>query len=275
MGFPKKREKAEEITETAGSAEPGAQRSAMWSPYDEGPRSRGPLWFLLGGVVVLGLLGGGLAFMWNMKGPEPTQSAARRTSAPLPSAPPGEFGFAGERATDPEPLTVKELYGKKKTITQDGRTYVMTITKKDKKCGDAVSGDKLQKALKAGKCTQVLRASFRDKAGNILGTVGVANLKSSRAATKVASVIAKGKQKFYVKALPGKDAATKLLGSGEGGINATTHGHYAIMTWFQNKDGKKPDKKGLKRLAQATDDVMKLTVFKALDSRSLSGQPAV
>nr|WP_152992575.1 hypothetical protein [Nonomuraea pusilla] len=247
------------------------RQSRTWSPYDEGSRSRGPIWFAIGGVLVLGLLGGGLAVMWNAGGSETVASRPTRTSAPLPTVPGGEFGFAEARTTDPDPITVKEIFGSKKKITYDGRSYEMTITSKDKKCTDGALGDRLQKALKSAKCTQLVRASFRDKPGKVIGTIGVANLKSSATARKVAK---SGDTKNYVKPLAGKDTVTKYLGSGSGGAKIWTHGHYAIMVWFQNKDGSKPDSKASKLLTQAIKDLTKATVFKALDHRSLTGNPA-
>lgn len=273
MGFPKKREtdtKTTDTPEAAGAAETAPRRSEMWSPYDEGLRSRGPLWFVLGGVAVLALLGGGLFWMWNSGAAQTAQSLPERVSAPLPSGPPGKYGYAESRTTDPEALTVKEVFGKEK-ITVAGRSYVMTITRKDKKCGDAAIGGKLQKALTAGKCTQLLRASFRDDKGKILGTVGVANLKDTKAAKKVEAAAGDGD---YVKPLPGKDKVTKFLGSGSGGAHIWAHGHYAVMVWFQFKDGAKPDKKTGKQLSQAADDVSKQTAFPALDLRVQSGQSA-
>ncbi|MBF8188493.1 hypothetical protein ITP53_22750 [Nonomuraea sp. K274] len=256
---------------TAGGPEKPPQSRMGWSPYDEGARSRAPLWFAIGGVAVLGLLGGGLALMWNADGPDTAPTAATRpTSVPLPSAPPGEYGFAAERATDPDPITVKEIFGSKKKFSVSGRAYEMTVTNKAKKCNDGALGDALEKALKSGKCNQLVRASFRDKDGKVIGTVGVANLTSSKSASKVAKA---GDTDNYVKPLAGKDSVTKLLGSGSGGARISTHGHYAIMVWFQNKDGTKPDSKGSKRITQAIKDITSATVFKALDNRSVTGSP--
>ncbi|GAA2312474.1 hypothetical protein GCM10010149_74250 [Nonomuraea roseoviolacea subsp. roseoviolacea] len=248
----------------------GQERRATWSPYAEGPKSRGPLWFTLGGVAVLAALVVGLVMMFKAGGSESTATSPTRTSAPLPTTPPGKFGYATDRSTDPEPLTVKELFPTKK-FAVSGHSYEMTITSKLKKCGDGALGGKLQKALKSGKCTQLLRASFRDKAGKIIGTVGVANLKTGKNAAKVASA---GSQTNYVKPLPGKDSVTKLVGSGSGGTQVWAHGHYAVMIWFQNKDGSKPDKKSQKAIMGAAVEVTKATVFKALDQRSLTGHPA-
>ncbi|TMR08644.1 hypothetical protein ETD86_46945 [Nonomuraea turkmeniaca] len=269
-----RKERAADDSEQASQSkdtERAPQSRIGWSPYDEGPRSRAPLWFAIGGVVVLGLLGGGLAVMWNAGGPSTAETAEpRRTSAPLVSVPPGKYGFAESRSMDPEAITVKEIFGSKKTFTVSGRAYEMTITSKDKKCTDGALGDKLQKALKDGKCNQLVRASFRDKSGKVIGTVGVANLTTGKTAGKVAK---SGDDKNYVKPLTGKDSVTKFLGSGSGGTKIWTHGHYAIMVWFQNKDGTKPDKKGSKRLFQAIDDITGATVFKALDNRSVTGSP--
>ncbi|MFI6320789.1 hypothetical protein ACIBG8_24845 [Nonomuraea sp. NPDC050556] len=270
MGFPKKRETDTKTAEATEAAEAAPRRSEMWSPYDEGPRSRGPLLFVIGGVVVLGLLIGGLVWMMKSGSSTPSQQTAQRSSAPLPSGPPGKYGYAESRTTDPEALTVKEVFGKEK-FTVDGRTYTLTTSRKDKKCDDGTIGGKLHKALKAGKCTQLLRASFRDTKGDILGTVAVANLKDTKTAAKVASSASDGN---YVKPLPGKDKMTKYLGSGSGAAHIWSQGHYAVLVWFQFKDGKKPDKKSGKQLSQAADDVTKQTAFPALDLRVQSGQSA-
>ncbi|MEU0568386.1 hypothetical protein ABZ297_23790 [Nonomuraea sp. NPDC005983] len=265
----KDRDKTKEPRDKA--KEPAAPRAQTWSPYAEGKRSRGPLWFAIGGVAVLGLLGAGLWVMWNADGPQSAETeASRPSSAPLPTTPPGKYGFAENRSTDPEPLTVKELFPTKK-LAFEGRSYEMTVTGKAKKCADVVIGDKLQKALKKAKCTQLVRASFRDKGGKVIGTVGVANLSTATNAGKVAAI---GDQKNYVKPLAGKDSVTKLVGTGSGGTKVWTHGHYAVMVWVQTKDGTKPDKKGTKRLFEAVDDFTKASVFKALDSRTLTGYPA-
>lgn len=245
------------------------QSRVGWSPYDEGPRSRAPLWAAIGGVLVLGLFGGGLAVMWNADAPTADQTTtARQTSAPLPSVPSGKYGFAADRTTDPDSISVKEIFGTKKKFSVSGRGYEMTITSKDKKCTDGALGDKLQKALKAAKCTQFVRASFRDKDGEVIGTVGVGNLDTTTSAGKVAKA---GNTENYVKPLAGKDEVTKHLGAGSGGAKILTWGHYAVLVWFQNKDGTKPDSKGSKRISQAIDDITKATVFKAMDHRSLTG----
>ncbi|MFI7533536.1 hypothetical protein [Streptosporangium sp. NPDC049376] len=246
----------------------------MWSPYDEGPRSRRPLYVVLGALAVLVAGGVGLTMLVNSDStPSPgTAAPTRSSSAPVvPQPPGGKFGFAAARKTDPYALTLNELFPRKK-VSYGGRSYLMTVRRVDKKCKDAVVGDKLQKALAAGKCTQLLRASFRDASGKIIGTVGVANLKTSAAAAKVVSAGAGKSRKEYLKALPGKDKVTKSLGSGEAFAGGWRHGHYAVMVWFQFKDGHLPKKSEVKRLNQAAFGTVDATVTPALESRSLTGK---
>ncbi|MEV4244006.1 hypothetical protein AB0J63_11400 [Streptosporangium canum] len=256
------------------AAQPEQPRQAMWSPYDEGPRSRRPIFIAAGGLGVLVAGGIGLAMLANSD-PTPQSSTAsppaRASDAPIPSNPGGKFGFAASRATDSHPLRLKEVF-KSRKVTFGGQSYLMTTSRLDKKCKDAVVGAKLQKALTAGKCTQFLRASFRDASGKIIGTVGVANLRTSAAASKVASVGAGKSREEYLKALPGKDKVTKFLGTGEAFAGGWSHGHYAVMVWFQYKDGHLPKKAEVKQLNQAAFGATDATVTPALESRSLTGK---
>ncbi|MDP9863024.1 MULTISPECIES: hypothetical protein [Streptosporangium] len=264
----------------ARPARPGRQeppqepRQAMWSPYDEGPRSRRPIFIAVGALGVLVAGGVGLAMLANSD-PAPQSATAsppsRISNAPVPNNPGDKFGFAASRTTDPYPLTLKEVF-KRANVSHGGQRYLMTISRLDKKCKDAVVGSKLQKALTAGKCTQILRASFRDASGKIIGTVGVANLRTSAAASKVVSVGAGKSREEYLKALPGKDKVTKFLGTGEAFAGGWTHGHYAVMVWFQYKDGHLPKKTEVKKLNQAAFGAADATVSPALESRSLTGR---
>ncbi|MBB4939621.1 hypothetical protein FHR32_003926 [Streptosporangium album] len=254
--------------------QPEQQRQAMWSPYDEGPRSRMPIFIAVGALGLLIAGGIGLAMLANSDTPAASRTASpppRDSNAPVPNNPGDKFGFAASRSTDPYALKLNELF-KHKKVALGGRRYEMTTRRSDKKCNDAVVGDKLQKALTAGKCTQLLRASFRDASGTIIGTVGVANLKTSAAASKVISAGAGKSREEYLKALPGKDKVTKFLGTGEAFAGGWSHGHYAVMVWFQYKDGHLPKKSEVKKLNQAAFGATDATVTPALESRSLTGK---
>ncbi|MEU6410801.1 hypothetical protein [Microbispora sp. NPDC046933] len=246
----------------------------VWDPDAKGPLWRRP-WAL--GLALLAMIGVLFTGLWyaarNEKPPVAAPSPTARSSPLVPEGPLGKFGYAASRATDKRPLSLRELFAKGKFV-KNKRSYVRTVSRKEKKCADGVTGDKITKALKAGGCTQLLRASFADAKGTVIGTVGVANLRTSAAAKKVASAGGGGERKDYLKPLPGKDEATKHLGTGEAYAGGWTHGHYAILLWFQFKDGHKPAKNELKRLYQTAVDVTDATVFPALDARALNGGPS-
>ncbi|MET8047963.1 hypothetical protein ABZU75_10190 [Streptosporangium sp. NPDC005286] len=249
-------------------------RQEMWSPYDEGPRSRRPIFIALGALAALIAGGVGLAVLANSD-PAPVPGAAT-PSAQAPLVPPanianGKFGLASSRATDPYALTLNEVF-KHRKVRIGKQNYLMTTRRTDRKCGEAVVGDKLKKALTAAKCTQLLRASFRDASGKIIGTVGVANLKTSAGATKVVSASSGKEREEYIKPLPGKDKVTKLLGTGEAFVGEWRHGHYVVMVWFQYKDGHLPKKNEVKQLNQSAFGAADATVTPALESRSLTGK---
>ena len=237
------------------------------------PRSRRrPLVLSIGAVVVLAAAGGGLYYTAQRNAQTSTAATASPTASPVTGSkrPSGKYGYAVSRASDPLPLKVGEVFPKVK-VQKGKRTYYMTVRRNDKVCKNASEGENIQKALKAAGCTQIVRASFQDSSGKIIGTIGVANLKTSAGARKVATAGAAKERKDYVKPLQGKKGATKQLGSGEALAGAWTHGHYAVLLWFQFKDGHKPSTAEAKRLNLAASDITDQTVFPALDTRSLTG----
>ncbi|WP_405144578.1 hypothetical protein OG589_42450 [Sphaerisporangium sp. NBC_01403] len=237
-------------------------------------RSRTP-YFVAGGVVAL-IVAAGAGIVILGGGQDPVSTAAPASTGqpaqvPLVGSPSDKYGYTASRKSDPQPLTLNELFGHRK-VTAHGRSYLMTVRRADKKCKDAVHGTGMQKALTAGQCTQFLRASFRDAPGKLIGTVGVGNLKTSSAAKKAAKAGTGGELEDYVTPLPGKDSATKLLGSGNDSYaTAWSQGHYLVLLWFQYKDGHKPTKAELKALNRAAIDITEASVFSALDTRALTG----
>ncbi|WP_182879632.1 hypothetical protein [Microbispora sp. H10949] len=246
----------------------------QWDPDDRGPLWRRP-WVL--GLALLALIGALLTGLWyaahNEEPPAPDPGPAARPAPLVSDRPMTKYGYAASRATDKSPLSLREVFGKPKPVNNK-RVYIRTVTRKEKKCADGVTGEKITKALKTGGCTQLLRASFADAKGTIIGTVGVANLRTSAMAKKVASAGAGDERKDFLKPLPGKDEATKHLGSGEASAGGWTYGHYAVLLWFQFKDGHKPTKSELKKLYQAATDVTDASVYPALDTRALTGGPS-
>ncbi|WP_327043714.1 hypothetical protein OG320_18165 [Microbispora sp. NBC_01189] len=246
----------------------------QWDPDDRGPLWRRP-WVL--GLALLALIGALLTGLWyaaqNEEPPPPDPGPTARPTALVPDRPMTKYGYAASRTTDKSPLSLREIFGRPKPVNNK-RVYVRTATRREKKCADGVTGEKITKALKAAGCTQLLRASFADAKGTIIGTVGVANVRTSAMAKKVASAGAGDERKDFLKPLPGKDEATKHLGSGEASAGGWTYGHYAVLLWFQFKDGHKPTKSELKKLYQAATDIADASVYPALDTRALNGGPS-
>ncbi|MFC0864735.1 hypothetical protein ACFHYQ_20805 [Sphaerimonospora cavernae] len=242
-----------------------------WDPYAPAPLWRRPVVL---GCALLALIGALFLGLWVAARSEkpPAPRALPTPTLQAPEAPKGKYGFAGSRATDKMPLTLGELFGDKK-FGRGGRAYVMTVRRKEKTCTDGVSGEKIQKALKTGRCAQLIRASFADAKGTIIGTVGVANLTTSAHAKKVTSAGGGAQRTDYLKPLPGKDDATKHLGgAGDAYAGGWAYGHYAVLLWFQFKDGHKPTKAEQKQLYQAAADIADKTIFPALEHRSLTGR---
>ena len=100
----------------------------------------------------------------------------------------------------------------------------------DKTCSNAVIGADLIKALKAGKCTQVLRASYVSGDGKIMGTIGVVNLATTNQAHYAGKVV--GQSDFIAPLTAAKGVASKL-GNGTGVVEAEFKGHYLILTWSE------------------------------------------
>ncbi|WP_157963991.1 hypothetical protein [Actinocorallia populi] len=196
-------------------------------------------------------------------GGEPTASA-QPSDAPV-----AEGGLLRSRKTDPKPLSLGEVFRKKK-FTEKGISYVMS-TRKKASCKESVHGTALQAALTKGKCTQFLRATFATAGGKMIGTVGVANLASASAAAKAAK--AATAKDAYVIAVPGKGVTSKI-GQGDALGAAWSRGHYLIMTWVQLPDGKAipaKHKKAAQTFAQST--VTGSNLGPALHIRDETGKP--
>lgn len=138
------------------------------------------------------------------------------------------------RTTDPEPLTLKEVFGNGKFEIDDHK-YARTAWNSAKSCTGIVGGDDLDAAVKKGDCTQALRATYAIGGGALIGTLGVLNLETeahAKAAEKAAM-----KNDAYLLALPGK-GITKTNGKGVALGTAQARGHYLVMTWVQRPNGK-------------------------------------
>jgi hypothetical protein len=139
------------------------------------------------------------------------------------------------RSTDPRPLTLREVFNRKVFTVNDVR-YGMTAWHATRACGRTAHGARLVAALHAGGCNQVLRGTFARADGKLVGTVGIANLRTARAASITAKIANSGKD-TYLKPLAGR-GTTKNVGNGIAFAAAEARGHYVLLSWIQAPNGK-------------------------------------
>jgi hypothetical protein len=161
-------------------------------------------------------------------------TAAKRTQTPDFDAELGKWQYIGTRAQDPQPLTLAQLF----PLKLNGSSYAQTGTDGlTGNCSLAVFGANLRAALQAGQCTQVLRASYISADGTMMGTVGVANLVSSDAASTAGQVTGPTE---IIAPLAAQNGPTSKLGDGTGVVQASIKGHYLILTWAEFTSLKPP-----------------------------------
>jgi hypothetical protein len=251
------------------------------------PARRRSLPLLFGGgtvaLVVLAAAGVGLSKLFaggggdgesthtGATGSAPPQ-AGSRPSPNVSALPTGPLGaMLKSRSTDPRPITLREVFNRK-VFTVNGVRYVMTTWQATRACGRTAHGTKLVAALRAGGCNQVLRASFARADGNLVGTIGIANLKTARAAAITAKV-ANTVKDTYLKPLPGR-GTTKNLGNGIAFASAESRGHYVVLSWIQAPNGKTIPKSQRRAAAVFEPNVIYGSkLLFALQYRGIAGKP--
>jgi hypothetical protein len=180
----------------------------------------------------------------------------------------GKWQHIGTRAQDPDPLTVEGLFPPQFVL--DGHSYVRTAASVTKDCTQEVYGAKLQAALKAGRCTQVARATYLSGNGQMMGTVGVLNLTSATAASKAGQVTGPDQ---IIAPLSAKTGPTRKLGNGTGVVQAEVKGHYLILMWAEFADLKSPATAAAKQqLEQFAASLVTGSANINLSTRMLSGK---
>ncbi len=256
-----------------GAGSPGAGSPGAGSP---GPRRRSARVAWLAVAVALVVAAGAFAgykFLY-----EPRVNAPVSASLRLPTNAPGSPGFdqalgkwqhIGSRSQDPSPLTLAELFPPQFEL--DGSSYVRTAAAVSKDCTQAVFGANLQAALQAGHCTQVLRASYVSGSGTMMGTVGVANLIGSNAASKAGQTT--GTQEI-IAPLAAQKGPTSKLGNGTGVVQAEIKGHYLILMWAEFTSLKSPSTSAQRQqLEQFAASLVTGSANINLSTRMLTGKP--
>jgi hypothetical protein len=190
------------------------------------------------------------------------------TPTPTPTPTLGPNGHIGSRSSDPQPVTITQLYPL--TFRDQGALFSRTATRMNKNCVDAVVGSTLQSAIGSAGCSQAARASYLS--GKMMGTIGVFNLRTAKAAAKAGR--AAGATNFVGK-LPGRKGPTKKLGHGNGVEEAVTKGHYLILIWAEFTDLKTPKSKGqTASLAGFMTEMLQGSANVSLSNRMVDGTPS-
>jgi len=169
--------------------------------------------------------------------PEPTPG----TSSTKPAVP-----SVDSAKTDPEPLTLSEVFPVKK-LRLDGREFVMDRKSLNLRCDYAANGA-MAKSLVKQKCQGLVRATYitaDKKIGVTVGVVAMPAKKVALAIQKTGTPVRKGN--WFV-ALPGKNS--KALSKTGGHPVLETYGRYVLYAYSQYLDGTKPAKQP-KELGQA------------------------
>jgi hypothetical protein len=247
-----------------------------------GGRAAGPLrgkrlLFAALGVVAVGILGAA-AYVFVLKPGSPASNSNPSRALPSSGAQSSQQACVKELGTychieaatdDPTLLTPGELYPPAFTNEKDKTSYSLVSTKMDKTCGNAVIGSDLVKALKTGKCTQVVRGSYVSGDNKIMGTIGVVNLSTTNEAHYAGRVVG---QNDFIAPLTSKKGVASKLGNGTGVVEAEFKGHYLILTWSEFVDGTDPKTKAQDtQLEQFSNDLVSGTANIDLSQRMVTG----
>jgi hypothetical protein len=227
-------------------------------------------------VIVVLLAAGGLVvykFLYEPRVNAPVSASLRlpanASASPGFDAALGKWQHIGSRSQDPAALTLDELYPAQFQL--NGGSFTRAAASISKDCTLAVYGSDLQKALEAGKCTQLLRASYISGDGTMMGTIGVANLNSSTDAQKAGQATGKSE---IIAPLAAQKGPTKKIGTGTGVVQAEIKGHYLILMWAQLTSLKQPSATAQRQLEQFAANLVTGSANIDLSSRMLTAKPA-
>lgn len=161
--------------------------------------------------------------------PEPTPGA----SSAKPAAP-----SVDSAKTDPEPLTLSEVFPVKK-LRLDGRDFVMDRKSLNLRCDYAANGV-MARTLVKQKCQGLVRATYITADKKIGVTVGVVAMPSKKVATAVQKTGTPVRKGNWFVALAGKNS--KALSKTGGHPVLETYGRYVLYAYAQYLDGTKPAK---------------------------------
>ncbi|HSR83692.1 MAG TPA: hypothetical protein VLM11_05865 [Streptosporangiaceae bacterium] len=214
------------------------------------------------------------AVLHHSANPNLASSGARKsTGSPSVSASPtpslGRYGHIATRTSDPALLTMRELYPT--SFIAGGTTVVETASSKGTNCVAELVGSRIQSAIGSAGCTQVVRATYLASGPGVMGTIGVLNLSTAKAATTVAHA---ADANDFISQLAGQHGATTKIGQGTGIEEAAAKGHYLILIWAEFTNLRKPRTPAqLKTVEQFMSELLQNTANVSLTNRMLTGTP--
>ena len=192
-----------------------------------------------------------------------------QSAAPTATQSLGRWGHIRNRAADPQPLTLTELFPA--AFTAGGSGYARTVERDGTDCAKAVIGSALQTAVRLGKCTQVMRASYLSHNSKLMGTIGVLNLASVAAAER--SGKAAGGGDFIAQLAAAKGPASHLT-RGTGLEETEIKGHFLVMVWAEFASLHAPTAKWQRlELETFCNRLIQNTANLSLASRMITGTP--
>jgi hypothetical protein len=268
-----------QIPRSQRRAGPSARPDASTRPAGQKPRSKRPASVRLAiATAVVLVIGAGAALSYAVlhksNSPKASDKAANKPAAsvsvsPSPSPSLGPYGHIASRKADPAPLTMSELYPA--TFTAAGTSVVRTADSKGTNCDAELVGSRIQSAIGSAGCDQVVRATYLASAQGVMGTIGVLNLSTAKAATTVARA---ADASDFISQLAGKHGATTKIGQGTGIEEAAAKGHYLILIWAEFTNLRKPRTTAqLNAVEQFMTELLKNTANVSLTNRMLAGTP--
>lgn len=220
-------------------------------------------------LVLAGLVAGSYALA---RGSNPSPDASAPSSAkPSPSPSPSPTSSPvdiGSRETDPEPLTVAEVFPHSTLDPDPGRNATYHVLKTDTvhtKCSQVAAG-KVGGVLTKYGCTQAVRATLSAPMSGYVVTAGICNLATAGGAQTAAdSITTLGRNtqgNFTGFAAPG---ASKLATSPTV-FALQSYGHYLLYVVIGRTDGKAPT--GDTTSQQIVTDLVQTYLTGVIDARA-------
>ncbi len=161
------------------------------------------------------------------------------TSATRKAAPPVTFGSKIDNVkTDPKPITRAEIFPNS-MVSIDGRQFVRVAAAVSHDCALSARGS-FARALTAGRCERVVRATYVDTSKRFAITAGVAALPTKTLAMR-ANRAKRLSRNVWFAGLDGKPGSGAQLISQSGGYAyGVVDGRYIIFAYATYSDGRTP-----------------------------------